>query len=124
MGKRELTPAQELLLTHLAELGIKTVPEYRFYAERLWRFDLASLEHRLGFECNGHFQGKHGKGWSSDAEKINTAQMLGWRVLVFSNREVLKGEAKAWLKEWLGDEQDRKVNERYEFIMRNPTKCG
>ena len=77
--------------------------EYRFDPERQFRFDLASVEHRIGFECNGHFQGKHGRGWSNDAEKLNLAQMQGWRVLVFSNRDVLCGNAKAFLAEWLGE---------------------
>lgn len=94
-----LTKAQMLLRTHLQELGIATEAEYQFHPERKWRFDLASLEHRVGFECNGHFAGKHGAGWSNDAEKINTAQMMGWRVLVFTNRAVLSGEALQWLKE-------------------------
>ena len=96
-----MTEAQELLRIHLKELGVETVPEYRFHPERRWRFDLASLEHRIGFECNGHFAGKHGTGWSEESEKLNTAQMMGWRVLSFHNRDVLKGKAKAWLKEHL-----------------------
>ncbi len=94
-----MTEAQELLRTHLSELGIETEAEYRFHPDRKWRFDLASEEHRLAFEVNGHFQGKHGAGWSNDAEKLNTAQVLGWRVFVFSNRDVLRGKALQWLKE-------------------------
>jgi very-short-patch-repair endonuclease len=97
-----VTEAQQLLQIHLAELGIGTVAEYRFDAERKFRFDLASLEHRLGFECNGTFGGLHGPRWSSsDAEKMNLAQLQGWRVLVFTNKQVLSGEAKAFLKEHL-----------------------
>ncbi len=99
-GAARMTEAQTLLQIHLRELGIETVPEYRF-CERQWRFDLASVEHHIGFECNGHFAGKHGAGWSSDAEKLNTAQMLGWRVLVFRNRDVLCGKAKKFLEEYL-----------------------
>ena len=88
------TEAQLLLAVHLAELGIKTLPEYRFDSERQFRFDLANLEHRIGFECNGHWQGKHGVGWSEGFEKLNVAQLQGWRVLVFHNRDVLTGKAK------------------------------
>ena len=101
------TPAQTLLRIHLKELGIETIAEYQFYAERKWRFDLASVGSRLAFECNGHFNGRHGVGWSADAEKLNTAQMLGWRCLVFSNKDVLTGRAKHWLAEWLGREGGR-----------------
>jgi hypothetical protein len=97
----KLTIAQVLLRRHLKELGIETKPEWRFYSKRKWRFDLYSEVHRIGFECNGHFAGKHGAGWSSDAEKLNTAQMMGIRVLVFSNRDVLRGKAKEFLEEWL-----------------------
>lgn len=97
---RRLTDAQRLLAEHLKELGIETTPEYRF-CDRLWRFDLASEAHHVAFECNGHFQGKHGAGWSNDAEKLNTAQMLGWRVLVFTNRDVLSGKAKQWIAKWV-----------------------
>ena len=95
------TPAQILLAMHLKELGFETVPEYQFCHERRWRFDLACLGERIGFECNGHFEGKHGKGWSSDAEKMNEAQMCGWRVLVFTNKQVLRGEAKKFIESWI-----------------------
>jgi hypothetical protein len=95
------TEAQILLAVHLKELGIETVPEYRFDPERQWRFDLADLKRRIGFECNGHFGGKHGTGWSEEFEKLNTAQMLGWRVLSFHNKDVLKGRAKEFVKKWL-----------------------
>ena len=90
-----------LLQVHLAELGIKTVPEYRFDPERQFRFDLCSLEHRIGFECNGHFQGKHGTGWSEESEKLNLAQMQGWRVLSFHNKDVLTGKAKEFVAKWI-----------------------
>src|SRR5690242_7343019 len=95
------TEAQVLLQIHLRELGIETTAAYRFDPERQFRFDLADLEHRLGFECNGHWQGKHGAGWSEGFEKLNLAQMQGWRVFCFHNRDVLSGKAKKWLAEQL-----------------------
>ena len=98
------TEAQLLLAQHLKELGIATVPEYRFDPERQFRFDLASLELRMGFECNGHFAGKHGKGWSEESEKMNLAQMQGWRVLSFHNRDVLTGKAKDFVSRWMAKE--------------------
>jgi very-short-patch-repair endonuclease len=97
----KLTPMQRLLKTHLSELGIKTVPEFRFCLERRYRFDLYSPEHRIGFEVNGTFQGLHGPRYKGDNEKINLAQVMGFRVLVFTNKEVERGHAKAWLKEHL-----------------------
>jgi hypothetical protein len=98
-GDWGVTESQTLLLIHMKELGLEVVPEYRFCEGRRWSFDAACLEHRVAFECNGHFQGKHGAGWSNDAEKLNTAQALGWRVFVFHNRDVLSGKAKEWVKE-------------------------
>lgn len=98
------TPAQCLLAIHLKELGIDTLPEHQFHSERKWRFDLAAVKLRLAFECNGHYRGRHGAGWSSDAEKLNTAQMMGWRVLVFSNRDILTGKAKLFIQEHLAHE--------------------
>jgi very-short-patch-repair endonuclease len=100
-----MTEAQRLFRVHLRELGIETVTEYRFDPSRRFRFDLASLEHRIGFECNGSFSGLHGPRWSSsDAEKMNLAQMQGWRVLVFDNRQVLRGKAREFVATWLGAE--------------------
>lgn len=93
------TGSQILLKQHLGELGIETVHEHRFDPSRRFRFDLASLEHRLGFECNGHWQGRHGSGWSGEAEKMNMAQAMGWRVFVFHNRDVLSGKAKQWVQD-------------------------
>ena len=95
------SPMQRLLRIHLKELGVKTIPEYRFYQERRWRFDLASEELRIGFECDGFYHGKHGAGWGNDNEKQNVAQMLGWRVLRFTNEEIASGKAKQFLQEWL-----------------------
>ena len=83
------TAAQIAVGTWLTELGYAVAYEHRF-CERQWRFDVAIPDARVAIECNGHFQGRHGAGWSNDAEKLNTAQMAGWRVLVFSNQDVLK----------------------------------
>lgn len=101
------TEAQVLLATHLKELGIATVTEYRFDPERQFRFDLASTALRIGFECNGHFAGKHGSGWSEGAEKLNLAQAQGWRVFVFHNRDVLSGKAKAFIEKWMPKENSK-----------------
>ena len=45
-----MTEAQTLLQVHLVELGIKTVPEFRFDPERKYRFDLANEQLQIGFE--------------------------------------------------------------------------
>lgn len=95
------TEAQILLGIHLAELGIETIAEYRFDTERLFRFDLADPERKLGFEVDGGmFRGGHKRGVALEADyaKQNLAQLQGWKILRFTNREVLTGKAKDFLK--------------------------
>ena len=95
-----MTQEQILLQIHLNELGIKTIPEYRFDPERRFRFDLANPDLKMAFECNGTWNGLHGSRWSgSDMEKLNLAQAQGWTVFVFANEDVLSGKAKAFLQE-------------------------
>ena len=101
MKRARLSEAQMLLQVHLAELRIETVPEFPFCHGRKFRFDLAAVDHPWAFEVNGHFQGKHGSGWSNDAEKMNLAQAMGWKVFVFHNNDVLTGKAKAFIQEHL-----------------------
>ena len=98
-----MTEAQKLLGIHLKELKLGKVEyEYQFCADRRWRADLAILDSRLLFECDGgQFHGGHkrGKALEGDYDKQNRAQLEGWRILRFTNRQILTGEAKAWLKE-------------------------
>ena len=96
-----MTEAQILLQVHLKELGIETVPEFRFDSERKYRFDLANEELQIGFEVNGHWQGRHGAAWSEGFEKFNLAQAQGWTVFVFHNHDVLNGKAKEFLAKYL-----------------------
>lgn len=107
--KRKLTPAQRLLGIHLKELGLKPYFEYLVTPDRKWRFDLACPEERLAFEVNGgRWTGGHYRGKAQDNEydKLNSAQLDGWRVLQFTNEFVLKGRAKAWLEEYLDGGKD------------------
>jgi very-short-patch-repair endonuclease len=97
----KLTIAQELLRTHLQELGYEVECEYQFCAERKWRADLAIPAIRCLFECDGgQFNGGHRRGIAleADYERQNKAQIDGWRILRWTNRQILKGEALAWLK--------------------------
>ena len=99
------TEAQVLLAIHLSELGIQTVAEYRFDPERQWRFDLCDLEQRLAFEVDGGmFRGGHrrGEALEDDYEKQNCAILQGWRILRFTNRDVLSGKAKEFIAKYLG----------------------
>lgn len=65
--------------------------EFVFHKSRMWRFDYAWPEQRVALEVDGG-AGKFGRhsrpgGMRKDHEKINAAQLLGWKVL-----RALKGE--------------------------------
>jgi very-short-patch-repair endonuclease len=103
---KKLTQAQILLQIHLKELGIETTPEYRFNPNRQWRFDLADLLHKVGYECDGGaFSGGHrrGRALEADYERQNWAIAHDWKVIRFSNRQVFTGEAQAFVKRYLDD---------------------
>ena len=62
-------------------------PEHRFAPPRRWRLDFAWPEHRVAVEVHGavYRQGRHtrGGGFLKDREKMNTAQLMGWKVLEY-----------------------------------------
>jgi len=95
--------AEILLKTHLAELGFRDIREqFKFLPDRRFTFDLAIPEIRMAFECDGgQFNGGHrrGEALAKDYEKQNLAQLNGWRILRFVNRDILNGAAKEFLEE-------------------------
>lgn len=101
------SPAEYLLGRHLTELGLPWKAEVRFHHLRRWRWDFALPEHRIAIEIQGALwagrKGGHtgGKGMQRDMDKRNAGVMLGWRVLTFSTQDVLRGRARAFLKEHL-----------------------
>jgi hypothetical protein len=104
----KLKPANILLEKHLRELGIYTIAEFPFHPTRKWRFDYAFGDcstRKVAFEIEGgiYTQGRHtrGKGYEEDLMKYNEAALLGWIVFRFSTGQVLRGEAKKFLQEWL-----------------------
>ena len=99
-----LTEAQRLLGCHLTELRLAHHFEWPVCLDRRWRFDIACVNERIAIEISGgQWIGGHrrGKAQESEYEKLNYAQMMGWRVLQFTNRQVLSGEAKEFIKGWL-----------------------
>lgn len=70
------------------ENGIEIVKEYRFHPDRKWRFDFALPEKKIGIEYDGLHSAKSRHttlvGFTGDAEKMNAAQALGWKVLRFT----------------------------------------
>jgi len=97
-----------LLAIHLRELGVTELKaEFQIDPARKWRADLALPAHRILIECDGglHSGGhKRGAALEDDYSKQNVAQMLGWKILRFSNRQVLCGEAQTFLRKLLGDD--------------------
>ena len=66
--------------------------EHRFHPERKWRFDFAWPQIRLAIEVNGGgSRGRHNTitGATEDAQKVNAAQLMGWRVLIYTAKSVL-----------------------------------
>lgn len=97
----KLTKQQILLGIYLDELGIRFQREAKF-CERAWRFDLMLPDYRIAIEINGgNWSGGHRRGKAQEDEynKINWAQMVGYRVLQFTNYQVECGHARAFLKE-------------------------
>lgn len=66
------------------------VREYIFHPSRKWRFDIAVPEKKVAIECDGMVWQAGGGRHNTDAdrEKMNTAVMMGWRVLRFSGAQI------------------------------------
>ncbi|QQT60984.1 hypothetical protein I6I97_17435 [Sphingobacterium multivorum] len=81
------------------ELSIELWPEFFFSVERLYRFDYAIPELKIGIEVNGGVWAKgnsghsSGKGIMRDYEKSNLAQSLGWKVLTVVPSQIKNYEA-------------------------------
>ena len=56
--------------------------DYRFHPERKWSFDFALPSQKLAVEVDGK-RHRTCAGQRSDCDKLNTATLLGWRVLHF-----------------------------------------
>lgn len=101
--ERKQTKQQILLGVHLRELGYLPVAEFKVTDDRDFRFDWAQPEIKLAWEVDGgKWTGGHRRGAMIDEEndKINAAQMLGWRVLKFTNDYVWDGRALAFMRKW------------------------
>lgn len=81
------------------EIQCDVWPEFFFSVDRLYRFDYAIPEHKIGIEVNGGVWSKGNSGHSSgtgimrDYEKSNLAQSLGWKVLTVVPAQIKNFEA-------------------------------
>lgn len=108
MRKSRLT-ASEQLHQHIIGSGLPDPErEWRFHETRKWRFDYAYPEKKIAMEVEGGVftGGRHtfGGGFEKDAEKYNSAALMGWLVLRFTPAMIRRGMAidmiwKAWKKE-------------------------
>jgi very-short-patch-repair endonuclease len=105
MSKR--TQAQLLLAKHLKELDFAFIEfEYQFCPERKWRADIAAIynANTYLFEADGgRFHGGHrrGKALEADYERQNWATLNGYKLLRFTNEQILTGEALEFLRKEL-----------------------
>jgi very-short-patch-repair endonuclease len=102
--KDRRTLAQIWLYDYLKEKYFNVLAEYKFHDGRKWKFDIAVPYMHLAFECDGgkwHGGHRRGKALEADYERQNTAIMEGWRVLRFTNEQVLDGTAKAFIERYL-----------------------
>lgn len=99
-SRLELTFEGQLRALQVAQ----PVLEHRFHPTRRWRFDFAWPDLRIAAEVEGGVwtRGRHtrGAGFTSDAEKYNTAAALGWTVLRFPP---------ALVRNWEGARQVQRV---------------
>lgn len=84
--------AVNVYLTLLNKICKGWIAEYKFHEKRKWRFDFALVEKKIATEINGGcwVQGRHnrGGGFIKDMEKLNAAQLLGWRVFQYTPQQI------------------------------------
>ena len=86
-------------------LGAGMEREHRFHATRKWRFDFAWPAQMWALEVDGgtFSGGRHVRplAYDRDCTKLNSALLLGWRVLRVTGSHVRDGQAAAWLEQAL-----------------------
>lgn len=111
---------EKIVTAYYAEHGIPApIYEYKFCADRLWRFDLAwvnppvtrtFIAGRVGaglaIEVQGGLfsGGRHNRGAAmlKEYEKLNKAACLGWRILYVQPRELCMASTVLLIKEAFG----------------------
>lgn len=106
-----MSKLEQKLLFQIRAMGLPEPDrEFRAIEGRKFRFDFAWLEQKLLVECQGGIwtRGAHGRpvGIKRDMEKLNLAQLQGWRVMQFGVDEIDNGEAVGIIAKALGVEND------------------
>ena len=88
---------EEALALHLKAHKISFRREYEFHHTRHWKVDFALTHIKLAVEVEGAVDkiGRHQRpeGFIEDMYKYNALILQGWRLLRFSTKMVLNGEA-------------------------------
>jgi very-short-patch-repair endonuclease len=97
---------EETLALHLKAHNINFRREYMFHPTRNWKLDFAIKHVKLAVEVEGAVEkiGRHQRpeGFVEDMYKYNALIIQGWRLLRFSTKMVLSGEAIDTILEALG----------------------
>lgn len=101
---------EETLIFQIKALKIPLpVREWRFHPLRKWRFDFAWPTQKVAVEVEGgiYSNGRHTRGsaFEADAEKYNTAALMGWRVFRFGPKAVQSGRAAEFLIDAFSSEE-------------------
>jgi hypothetical protein len=90
------SPGEEMFALHCrAEFHPVNQPEreYKFHPTRKWRFDFAWPNQMIAVEVEGRGRHQSFGGFEADAEKYNSAALLGWRVFRYTPAMVKSGSA-------------------------------
>jgi hypothetical protein len=96
---------EETLLFHIRQYLLpEPEREYKFLANRKYRFDLAWPDAMIAVEVNGGTafgKSRHsrGEGIEEDYRKFNRAARMGWAVYHFTTAQVKSAEAIDFLRE-------------------------
>jgi hypothetical protein len=94
----KLSPLVAILLNRIERAGLPAPElERQVVKGRRWKFDLAYPAALVAAEVDGAVwtQGRHtrGAGFISDCQKLNAANLDGWRVYRFTREMIESGEA-------------------------------
>ena len=94
----KVSELEEVLALQIRGVGLpEPKRQYRAIVGRQFAFDFAWPEERVLVEVNGgtwqHMGHSTGRGIQRDYEKMNLATLCDWRVLVFTAKDVLSGQA-------------------------------
>ena len=103
-----MSDLEELLFQHIKLVGLpEPEREYRFAPPRRYRADFAYPEQKILVEVQGgiYTRGAHsrGVGLERDYEKLNLAQLNGFRVFQFSRKMIESGVAVNMIEEVLNE---------------------